>query len=87
MTPPTDAVDLPGLAAPDLRQPPQPPPRLRPPAWHDLVAPDPAEACTACWGRRWWSEATPPIRGWRCACCIPAPPGLAVIELSPEPPP
>ena len=85
MTPPPD--DVLGLLAPLLPQPPQPPPRLRPPAWHDAEPPHPAEACCACWGRRWWSEAEPPRRGWRCACCIPPPPGLAVIEIGPEPPP
>ncbi len=59
------------------------PARLRAPAWHDLsAAPQTGERCTACWGGWWWTEAEAPRRGWRCWCCIPAPVGLPINEVS-----
>ncbi len=56
-------------------------PRYRQPSWHDVeAAPQPGERCVACRGRYFWCEVGRP-RGWRCACCIPAPVGLVTREV------
>jgi hypothetical protein len=55
---------------------------FRPPALVAATDPAPAERCTTCLGRWWWTEREAPRREWHCWCCVPAPVGVGVRDVS-----